>query len=160
MTNHGTLRIARLFRVAVLASWLGPATASADPILINGSFELTTPDMPANGELLAGSTAILGWTVAGTSTANDVIDWLGPGGGGPEWLASDGTHIVELDGRNSLNGAIYQTFGTIPGQRYDVSFDLSGNPGDAPSNRERALAPSAFLTPAFWRPLAFSPREK
>ena len=101
-------------------------------ILVNGSFELAAPDMPGSGELLAGSTQIIGWTVTGTSTANDVVDWCGPGGGGPTWLASDGTHLVDLDGRDSLGGTIFQTFPTTIGQSYAVSFDLSGNPGDAP----------------------------
>ncbi|MEQ1869139.1 MAG: choice-of-anchor C family protein [Vicinamibacterales bacterium] len=120
----------RVVGLALLASALALNTATASSILINGSFELTSSDMPGSGELLAGSTQITGWTVSGTSLSNDVIDWLGPGGGGPLWNASDGTHLVELDGRNSLNGAIYQTFATLVGQTYQVSFDLSGNPGD------------------------------
>jgi len=78
---------------------------------------------------------VTGWTVTGSSTANNVIDWVGPGGGGPpSWNAADGTHLIDLDGRDSLNGGIFQTFATTVGQAYAVSFALSGNPGDAPSN--------------------------
>ena len=33
-----------------------------------------------------------------------------------------------------LNGGIFQTFATTIGQSYLVRFDVSGNPGDAPSN--------------------------
>lgn len=113
---------------------LAPPAVGATPILVNGSFELAAPDMPGSGELLAGSTALIGWQIAGTSSANNVIDWLGPGGGGPQWLASEGTHLVDLDGRNALGGSVFQSFAATPGQRYLLSFDLSGNPGDAPSN--------------------------
>lgn len=113
--------------VVIVASC--PAAASS--IIVNGSFETVTSSMPSSGELPAGSTAIVGWTVFGTSTANNVVDWIGPGGGGPQWLVPDGTHAVDLDGRSSLYGGVEQSFATVAGALYSVLFDLSGNPGDS-----------------------------
>jgi hypothetical protein len=94
---------------------LASHVASATPILINGSLELASLAMPQNGELLAGSTALTGWNIAGSSLSQDVLDWLGPRGGGPLWNVSDGEMMVELDGRNSQNGQISQAFATTPG---------------------------------------------
>lgn len=67
--------------------------------------------------LLAGSTAIVGWTVIGAG-----IDYLGP-----PWDVSDGLRAIDLDG-SFKTGGIEQTFATLVNQAYTVSFDLSGNP--------------------------------
>ena len=133
MSPLSRMLIARVSALALFGV-LVPIAANASSILINGSFELHSADMPGSGELLGGSTQVTGWIVTGSSNANNVIDWLGPGGGGPQWNASDGTHLVDLDGRDALNGGLFQTFATTVGQHYTVSFDLSGNPGDAPGN--------------------------
>jgi len=52
-------------------------------------------------ELTTGSDVVTGWRVSGTSTASDVIDWIGPGGAGSTWLVSEGTHAIVLDGRDT-----------------------------------------------------------
>ena len=72
----------------VVLTALAPLTTAADTILTNGSFE----DGPPLGgfqdiDVLAGSTAITGWTVTG-----DGIDYLGP-----PWDVSEGQHAVDLD---------------------------------------------------------------
>jgi choice-of-anchor C domain-containing protein len=121
-----------VFAFAVpLTAAAGTAQASPINLLVNGSFEIgPTGSSLSDVDVLAGSTDILGWTVFGTAPAGSgVIDYLNP-----PWDVSDGLHAIDLDGRNSTGGGVSQTFATTVGQTYLVSFDLSGNPGDAPTN--------------------------
>ncbi|WP_176764028.1 choice-of-anchor C family protein [Aquimonas voraii] len=87
----------------------------------NGSFE-QGPDTGATFvTLTAGSTSITGWTI----TAGD-MDYIGP-----LWGAGEGNRSLDLVG--CLQGAISQTFDTLPGARYRVSFLMAGNPGTQPT---------------------------
>ena len=104
-----------LILLAVLA--LVPVGAQADPILLNGNFELGPPmgglhdvDVPA------GSDAIPGWVVT-----RGGVDYLGV-----PWDVFEGEHGIDLDRRSP--GGIQQTFDTVAGRAYDVFFELSGNP--------------------------------
>lgn len=99
------------------------AAASAAPFQ-NGSFETGGPPC-AIFNIPAGSTIIPGWVV---SVGN--IDWQGP----PPCSSapSDGTHSLDLVGTGGVGG-IQQTFDTVPGVTYQVSFDLAGNPGAPPA---------------------------
>lgn len=73
------------------------ASASAQNLLTNGSFETTT---------------LSGWTTAGSV---QVANWQG---------ASNGTWAAVLNGgEQTPNGVLAQTFATIPGAQYRVSFD-------------------------------------
>jgi choice-of-anchor C domain-containing protein len=114
-----------------LATALLPGIALAAPFT-NGSFEQGTDTGPAFIEVAAGSSAITGWTV----TAGNV-DYIGP-----FWSAGEGNRSLDLVG--CLQGAISQTFDTVPGARYRVSFLMAGNPGTAPSLK--TLRASADLT--------------
>jgi choice-of-anchor C domain-containing protein len=67
-----------------------------------------------------------GWTVI---TGN--IDWEGPPSCGG-WAPSSGTHSLDLVGQTFGVGGIAQTFDTVPGTTYQVSFDLAGNYGNPP----------------------------
>lgn len=67
-------------------------------------------------ELVAGSTAITGWTVVSGN-----IDWVND-----DWKASDGKRSMDLSG--TVRGAVSQTFSTQKGRKYRVLFDLAGNP--------------------------------
>jgi choice-of-anchor C domain-containing protein len=92
-----------------------PAFASS--ILINGSFELGPPPFSFHDiDIPPGSTDITGWVVTGNG-----IDLLED-----PWDVSDGIRAIDLDGRSP--GGIEQTFATLLGQLYAVSFDVSGNP--------------------------------
>lgn len=94
-----------------------PAIAHAGPF-INGSFESgTNPGVFT--PLGAGSTAINGWTVGG-----DSIDYIGT-----YWNAQNGSRSVDLSG--NAPGSIFQTFDTVLGQVYNVTFFLGAN-GDGP----------------------------
>ena len=109
------MRYACLFVVAVLT----PFPAYAGPILVNGSFELGPPPFfNQDIDILPGSTDITGWTITGGG-----VDLLAS-----PWDVSDGVRAIDLDRRSP--GGIEQTFATVIGQAYVVSFDLSGNPGN------------------------------
>lgn len=108
--------------IAVIAL-LGTSGAAGAATIINGSFELSgnaNANDPAFIELSAGSTEILGWTIAGVEGLG--VDLVGS----RYWLASDGIQSIDLSRRGS--GSISQTFDTVIGADYLVTFDLSGNP--------------------------------
>lgn len=94
-----------------------PAAANAASFT-NGSFE-TGPAPGSFVTLAAGSTAITGWTVGG-----DSIDYIGT-----YWNAQNGARSVDLSG--NAPGSLSQTFDTVLGQIYSVSFFLGAN-GDGP----------------------------
>jgi choice-of-anchor C domain-containing protein len=101
---------------------LGSATWGAN-LLQNGSFELGADNPCFIFDIPAGSTLITGWTVSvGT------IDWYGPAPCG--WAAANGGHSLDLVGQAGIGG-IQQTFDTVPGRTYRLSFALAGN-YDAP----------------------------
>jgi choice-of-anchor C domain-containing protein len=93
----------------------------------NGSFEHGSPiatPAPCFVILPIGSTNITGWTVI-----RGDIDWQSPGCGVQS--ATDGIATLDLVGDQSVGG-IQQTFDTLPGATYQVSFDLNGNYGAGP----------------------------
>jgi choice-of-anchor C domain-containing protein len=92
--------------------WVQNAHAS---LIINGSFEIPGP--PQRFNVPIGSTDIAGWEVI-----NGPLDYVVGG-----WQASSGIASIDLGGDPGAGG-IRQTFSTVPGAIYNVSFDLSGNP--------------------------------
>jgi choice-of-anchor C domain-containing protein len=93
-------------------------TASAAPFQ-NGSFEIGTLTAdPCNVALNAADTSFTGWTV---SVGN--IEYVTNGC----WIAIDGTRSLDLVGNGSIGG-IQQTFDTVAGAKYQVAFNLAGNP--------------------------------
>jgi choice-of-anchor C domain-containing protein len=91
----------------------------------NGGFEIG-PSTPVNfcaacgapyiGTFFAPYTGVTGWTV--TAGSIDII-------GLPGWAPSEGTRSIDLDGLST--GTIAQTFDTVAGSSYSVSFDLAAN---------------------------------
>ena len=111
---------------------------SAD-LLTNGGFEVPVQGPPdfATFNIPAGSTYITGWTVTQgnvdlTTTAN-----YGPG---PNTLDPTSVQDVDLIGDTAGSGGVFggikQTFATIVGQQYTLTFDYSHNSG--------TLSPSGF----------------
>lgn len=103
----------------------------------NGSFDVGTPCNTFN--VPAGSTIIAGWTV---SVGN--IDWEGP----PPtcgWQGSNGSNSLDLVGTGGIGG-IQQTFGTVPGTTYQVSFDLAGNYAAPPVVKPLAVTINSVTT--------------
>ena len=114
-----------------LLCWLAAAVASiavatpASSQWTNGSFEIGI-DPGSFSNLPPGSTAITGWTVV-----VDDIDYIGSA-----WVSSDGARSLDLDGSSGSpfpSGGIAQTFATIVGAAYQVTFDMAGNPGSGPT---------------------------
>ena len=100
--------------------------ALATPIIINGSFELGPSGCCSDVDVPPGSSELVGWTVFGISlVGRGSIDYLNP-----PWRVSDGSHAIDLDGRDAFHGGVSQEFETEVGRAYLVQFDLSGNPGD------------------------------
>ncbi|TMH60024.1 MAG: choice-of-anchor C family protein [Betaproteobacteria bacterium] len=94
----------------------------------NGSFEIGGKSGTCTNtfNIPVGSTLIPGWTV---SAGN--IDWEGKPPCG--WLASNGSFSLDLVGIAAGGiGGIEQTFDTVPGATYKVSFYLAGNYGGLP----------------------------
>jgi len=87
----------------------------APNLIQNGSFE-QGPNPSDYLPLSPGSTAITGWTVI-----RGAIDYVGS-----YFVASDGSRCLDLNGNPGVGG-VAQTFATVPGQTYQVSFDMAGN---------------------------------
>jgi len=106
-----------LFAAVLTAALAGVAPAS---VIVNGSFENGTN--PGSGFLTLGAgdnTSITGWTVGSGS-----VDYIGG-----YWQASSGGRSIDLSGNGA--GSLSQTFATVAGQNYRVTFDLAGNPDSA-----------------------------
>lgn len=123
MRNLRMLR--RLGPVCVLAAM--PAVASAAPFT-NGSFESIGLGLdPGSGHILLSVTdplqvdVITGWILTAGS-----VDYIGG-----TWQASEGSRSLDMNGVEP--GAISQEFDTVPGQHYEVRFDLAGNSGGPPT---------------------------
>ncbi|HVP31269.1 MAG TPA: choice-of-anchor C family protein [Myxococcota bacterium] len=116
----------RRLLAAPFAIWgLVALPAGAASLVTNGSFETATIN-PGGGFLavLPGdTTSIPGWEVF-----QDNVHYIGT-----FWQASDGIRSIDLDGTVGAAGGVRQTFATVPGQTYLVSFDLAGNPLGAPA---------------------------
>jgi choice-of-anchor C domain-containing protein len=104
-------------RIAALVLIAGVAGAAVGAPFTNGSFEGGPASFQFN--IPAGSTVIPGWVVSVGS-----VDWEGlpPLG----WQSSNGSNSLDLVGSGGVGG-VQQTFDTIPGVTYLVSFDLAGN---------------------------------
>ncbi len=113
-------------------------------LLTNGSFEQgpPIPYMSWGGRtgylfvtLPDGNTEIPGWIVKTPSGSGDV-DYKRD-----YWQASDGFFSVDLCGFNG--GGIAQTFATVAGQMYAVTFDIAANPTVQGALNPKAIEVSA-----------------
>lgn len=96
---------------------LAPLANASSNLIVNGSFESST----FNGSFTtfgAGSTGLTGWTIDFGSV--DLINHY--------WQPSQGNYSLDLSGND--DGVISQSFATVIGQKYVVSFDMAGNPDD------------------------------
>jgi choice-of-anchor C domain-containing protein len=120
---------------------LHPATAllaqSSGSLIRNGSFE-EGPGTRVFVNLVGGSTALPGWVVTGEG-----VDLVGAG----YWSSADGTYAIDLDGSARsrttppfAHGGIAQTFATTPGRRYQLTFELAGNPNRPPARKPMRIA--------------------
>ncbi|GHF40139.1 hypothetical protein GCM10018790_17160 [Kitasatospora xanthocidica] len=87
----------------------------------DGSFE--SPKAPANSFSTLSAGQVIGpWRV----TAGNV-DLIGAG----FWQAAEGDQSVDLNGNTT--GTIAQTFTTVPGTTYSVTYALAANPAGGPA---------------------------
>jgi hypothetical protein len=126
------------FIAAVLIASLGVAQNAAEAnILVNGGFEQPVQGAPnfAAFNVPAGSSLITGWNIVQgnvdlTTTAN-----YGPG---PNTLHPASVQDVDLIGDTNGSGGIFgglsQSFATVAGQTYRLTFDYSHNNGTFSSN--------------------------
>ena len=113
---------------------LGFAAASAGAAtIVNGSFEMGTNPGSTFTTEAPGSTAITGWTVGGFG-----VDYIGG-----YWQASDGVRSIDLSALSA--GSLSQTLSTVIGQKYTVSFDLSGNPENGVGSKISVVSISGSL---------------
>jgi choice-of-anchor C domain-containing protein len=95
------------------------AGASRANLIVNGSFE--SPVAPANGFLTVSGAGLPGWTIAPGGATVDVINT-------GYWPAFDGNQSLDLSGSPGPIGTnIPQTFATVPGQTYTLSFAYANN---------------------------------
>ena len=124
-----TVALAPLLRrtavTMAMTTLLGAAGAAQASLLVNGSFELGA--FVANGDqtmsVPVDSTAITGWTVVSDTTA-----WIRAGN--PFGLsASNGSYFLDLTdyAASAPYGGVTQTFATLPGASYLLTFDLGGS---------------------------------
>ncbi|MFI5617866.1 choice-of-anchor C family protein [Streptomyces sp. NPDC051567] len=103
--------------VVVMATPSAAAVSRFD----DGSFEY--PTAPANAfTTLAAGQSIGPWKVVSGS-----VDLIGAG----FWQAAEGNQSVDLNGNQT--GAVSQTFSTIVGRTYTVTYALASNPAGAPT---------------------------
>jgi choice-of-anchor C domain-containing protein len=105
-------RMRKFFLAAVLFS---PLLASATNLIQNGDFESYSPTFSGYSVVNAGSSELTGWTVGGTSV--DVIK------GSYGAIQGNSIDLLGSPGPGSLS----QTFATVSGQNYLLTFDLSAN---------------------------------
>jgi choice-of-anchor C domain-containing protein len=103
--------------ILTLAAALGAAGQAHAAAFVNGGFETTTQHPGSWYTVAAGEAAITGWTVDFGSA-----DITGAG----LWTASEGAQSIDLAGL--VPGQISQTFDTVAGATYTVTFDQSMNP--------------------------------
>ena len=105
-------------------------------LLVNGSFEW--PSLPDGYAALPGmDNTILGWVTLlnGVQYYNPRVAPLLVNTG----VAADGLYLVDLAPANGIGGGIQQTFATVAGHSYHVSFAMG-------TSKERGRSGSASLT--------------
>ena len=92
------------------------AFAIAPQLVKNGGFE-SEALADAGHTLPAGDTTLTDWTIGGDSI-NHIRDEY--------WLPFDGRQSIDLSG--DTHGSVEQTFATVPGRTYRLSYAFAANP--------------------------------
>jgi len=123
----------KTLKALALIVGLGVAqNASADNLLVNGGFETPVQGGPlfAAFNVPAGSSLITGWNVVQGNVDLTNTCCYGPG---PNTLNPSSMQDVDLigdaNGSGGVFGGLSQSFATIPGQLYRLTFDYSHNNG-------------------------------
>ncbi len=102
---------------AALALLSSVSWAAGPNLITNGGFESSTFTGTFT-TFAAGSSGLTGWTIG-----QDSVDLINN-----YWAPSSGKYSLDLSGNQ--DGTISQSFGTVVGQKYVVSFDMAANPDD------------------------------
>ena len=107
----------KLLVVGIIAVMLfaGIGAVSAANLVTNGGFEADTP----NASFQTLTTGLTGWTISSGS-----IDLIGT-----YWTSASGSKSIDLAGL--APGTISQVLTTTTNTKYDLSFNLAGNPDDS-----------------------------
>ncbi|MBN8809172.1 MAG: choice-of-anchor C family protein [Sphingomonas sp.] len=112
----------RILLAAVAAVVLTSGTAHA-AAFTNGSFESGISPGTFTTLNAGDSSSITGWTVTSGS-----IDYIGS-----YWQAGNGSRSLDMSGNGP--GSIAQTFDTVAGATYQVTFLLAGNTDGSPTTK-------------------------
>ena len=101
--------------------------ADADPFQ-NGSFELPSPPAPILGSSTYSFGSEVPFPVIPWTLGAGAVSWVGTG-----WQAAEGSSSIGLSFSSFLSaaGSLSQTFDTVAGTLYEVTFALAGNPNAA-----------------------------
>ena len=121
----------RTFVLAATFFLLGVHPSQAD-LIVNGGFEnfIMGPNDVNFGTFLRlfsppPNTDITGWTISGSSGGNpNNVDLVHSS----LWPAFEGTQSLDMEGAVGASGVIFQSFATMPGDMYDLSFEYGNNP--------------------------------
>ena len=125
--KFNVFRAAAASALAAFAIAAAPSTASAVELLTNGSFEDIGTGIPEGWGGLTyyagGPVALPGWTIStGSVDLTTSASFWGP--------AYDGNYSLDINGWDP--GTISQSFATVMGQLYNVSFAYGRNVANAP----------------------------
>ena len=95
----------------------------AASFITNGSFEIASINPDGFVPVFPRQTSITGWDII-----TEDVHYVGT-----YWEASDGIRSIDLDGQPGSAGGVSQTFATVPGLSYIVTFDMAGNPANLPT---------------------------
>lgn len=120
---------------SILATSLLAISGADAALFANGDFEVT--DL-ADNTSTAASGSITGWTVVGAGVVHRDGSFFGGtiAGSGPNAPAFDGRQYVHFnDGATGAGSSIFQTFDTVIGTEYTVSFSIAGGDFDGSSHQ-------------------------
>jgi len=104
-----------LFLLGVSLGPTGSIGATADNLIVNGSFE--NPPGIEFWEVFDAGIPVPGWNIQ--SGTVEIV--------GTYWQAADGLQALDLNGIFEEIGTIYQNVETVPGERYKIRFAYAGN---------------------------------
>jgi len=121
----------------LLASVVLSQHAQAANLLVNGGFEVPVQVAPnfASFNVPAGSSLITGWTIV---QGNVDLTTNANYGAGPNTIHPGSVQDIDLIGDTNGSGGVFgglsQSFATVAGQTYRLTFDYSHNNGTASAN--------------------------
>ena len=144
---------ANTFRVLIAITFgIAVPTTLSQNLLVNGSFELPADVGTVNGYAYfpGGSSAIPGWTTILNGVEYGDISRANVGTGfAYRGVVQDGSFCIDLAPWAYVGGGIKQTFDTLPGTNYEVSFFMGTAAFSGTEGTGHCLATAANATNSF-----------